>query len=440
MSPASTNRVEPQAAHRAVQWEESGRLRAWDLSTLRDRAWPVVLSVFVIALGLRVTYLAANAPTFADWPDSRHIEQIAWRLSQGLSYDDPADPLPAIFRPPLLPLLISGVYRMAGRSPVAAQYCLALLSSLGAMAVCYSAMRLYGRQAGLAAGLLYAIYPYYLYLVGVFYPEAVGVPLVATCVLVFLINVQAERMSSRWMALLGVLMGLAALCRANWLVTLPLLLPCVYICRWLGKRECRYWPAAITGCLWLVTWLPWTLRNAVTYDGPILISANGGYNFYLGNAPDATYNSKTAVQKPYVPRDLDPYTADRIMYQMGWQQVKQRPARTLVLSIEKFLYMWQPVPAITNHPIGRQQFLVAMLSDGLVLLAGLAGVVLSIRRRSWEVPLLLGIAVVDSAMASLFIAPQRLRLPFETVLLMAAGLALVQLRCVMSRRHTMGRA
>lgn len=390
----------------------------------------LALIVFVLTLATRTAYLVVLQPHFGDWPDARHIEQIGWRLAQGQGYDHPGDNPPAIYRPPAMPMLIATVYKFVGRKPFVVQLVLATLSSLSVVALFYAACRLVRPKMGFLVALAAAVYPYFVFVAGTFYPEALGVFLLSLLALVFLLNVQRPRASVPGMLLLGGIVGLCGLCRPNWLITLPLAIPLVYVCRRLLHLESRPAPVFAALLAWGLVWSPWTIRNTFAYGHPIPVSASGGKNFYLGNKADARWNSKTAVSVPQevIEREYelrnDPPALERYFYGLAWQYVRDNPLRCLGLWCGKLAHLWQPIPAIKDHKIAALKLVAAAVPYTLLLLAAVAGAVIAIRRRCWELLALLTLVVLDSALVAAFITPARLRIPFDVILLITAGLAL----------------
>jgi 4-amino-4-deoxy-L-arabinose transferase-like glycosyltransferase len=90
----------------------------------------------------------------------------------------------------------------------------------------------------------------------------------------------AERPSAGRAALLGALIGLAALTRGEAILLLALLL--------LGrpKRRLRLLAAGVAACALVLA--PWTIRNLATFENPVLISTNGD-NVFVGANCDRSY-------------------------------------------------------------------------------------------------------------------------------------------------------
>ena len=397
--------------------------------TMRRGAAPVTLALIVLALCVRGGYLINFKPDVMEWPDGRHNEAIAWRLAETGQYDDPADNPPAIYRPPLLPFTIAAVYEFAGREPRVVQGVLALLGAIGVGFLHRVALHLTTSRVALLVALAAAFYPYFSFVCGTFYPEALGVPLMALAALLFVVNCQSARMRATPMLLLGVTIGVGALCRPNWLVSLWLLVPMVYAVRWLAGRPRSLPLVALALVVWIGVWSPWTLRNWRAYGKPILITASGGKNLYLGNKPDATWNSKTAVE--VTEEDLaaearwhnDPPALEKYYYGKAFEHIRANPGRFVSLWLGKFVHLWQPMPSVKDHDVSTYKVLIAAGSYGCLLLAAFVGFARAAVTRRWELLALLALLLIDAFVISFFITPARLRIPFDVILLLAAGYA-----------------
>jgi len=205
---------------------------------------------------------------------------------------------------------------------------------------------------------------------------------------------------------------------------MPLLIPVVYVVRKLRGFGSGVWSGVVSVLVWAAVWMPWTARNYLAYGAPILITCGGGLNFYLGNNPFATWNSKTDVPKPPTMQNLrseHPHELEREFYRMGLEYVRSNPIHAAGLWLGKLINYWHPVPEIKNHRIGTLKMIAAVGPSTLVLLAGLCAAVSAWRRRDWSVLFLLGIPLIDSCLTAAFITPARLRIPFDAVLIVAAA-------------------
>jgi len=375
--------------------------------------------VFLLAMTTRLGYLYFEGwGQWEKWPDSLHYERIAWRLCQGMPYDDPSESPPAIWRPPLLPYIIAVVYWLSGREPVHVQIFLVVLGSCACLAVARATLRMYGSVPAILVGVAVACYPQFIYLSTVFYPESVGVFIIAICFLLLAHSICCPTLRIHWMIALGLTMGLGALCRANWLMSLIVWVPGLIVVRRLRMLRTTALPVLVCMVAWIGSWCPWTLRNYSFYGRPlIMITSSGGGNFYLGNNPDATWNSKTLVRKELDFRGRTPQESERELYLRGWQYMRNNPGRSFVLWCGKLLNYWMPLPSIRDHAVHRGKLAAAAASSAVVLIATVICFYRAVRERDEGVMLLLSVPVLDSLITAAFITPYRLRIPFDTILI-----------------------
>jgi len=316
-------------------------------------------------------------------------------------------PDPGTYRPPLYPLMLSGVYQVAGRSPAAARVWQAVLGGATCVLVYGVGRRLGNRSTGALASWLVALYPLFIYFTGVLLAETLLVFLVAGALLLALWH--ADNSSPGRSAALGVVLGLGALCKPVVLAWVP---PLLWGLDWKPGR--RLSGLVVLGALAL-TVAPWTLRNLAVTGRVVPISSNLGMNLLIGMEPDADgvyHNERDYVaMHRSLTKAEDPVVQDRhaALRAVGW--MADSPLRTLWLSVRKIALLWSP------YLPGESAFrsIVSVLSCGPVLCLGLWGLVqLRGRPEAWAI----GSLVVSlSLVHALFFAHARFRLPIDVALM-----------------------
>ena len=217
----------------------------------------------------------------------------------------------------------------------------------------------------------------------------------------------------------------------------------IYVCYEIRKQnrslqEQLLLPSALLLGL-LVAIAPVTLRNYAIGGDAVLISANAGINFYLGNNPDyqRTVNIRPGWEwYELLDRAGVEAQAERLVQQSDFYMDKAReyivaqPIDYLVLLAQKAHLFWQ------GDEIGRNQDLyfwrryAAILSAtmwkwgiafpfGLVGPLALVGLALAIRHRAFSLPLLFVVLYALSVIA--FFVTARYRLPVIPLLLVYAA-------------------
>jgi 4-amino-4-deoxy-L-arabinose transferase-like glycosyltransferase len=213
-------------------------------------------------------------------------DQIALNLAEGHGYrEDPREP-PTLRRLPLYPLLLAGIFAMAGPSLGAVQVAQALLGAAACVVVFGLGRRLYGTPAATLATALTALHPSLVHYAGRYYTETLYTLLLALFVLAWTAALARERVPDArargaialWLAT-GVFFGLAALTRGN-AVLLPLPFALVVLRR-LGWRRAPGALAAFAVALAAVV-SPWSGYASRLAGEPVLLSTWGAAPFYHG--------------------------------------------------------------------------------------------------------------------------------------------------------------
>ena len=360
------------------------------------------------------------------------------------------------YMPPLYSHLVALFYRLGvgAWGPTLLQAVCGALNVLGVHAL---GRRLYGDRAGLWAGLLMLLFAPPLWFEGWLLPTTLNMLL-----LVAIMNLAVHcrmlcggRIYPR-LLLLGLLLGLAAINRPQHLLLLA------GIVVWWGWGSWRTPVANAKPLLLLVLGavvmiLPVTARNVIHGGEPVLISANGGINFYLGNfagttgrfemprefPPDIDRQQETSLRlaRKGAGRSLKWHEASRYWFERGLNDLAADPAAALRLYARKLrlVFAWREMEhnflaAWVHRHTGPGRWLIPSL--GLLWLLAVPGLVAALRerraRRPEVVPLLLlmGTTVLTCL---LFWVNTRHRLPLAIPLAVFAGAALASPRLWLSR-------
>jgi len=277
---------------------------------MRVRArWAIPLIVVVSAIVRVISFLDRRDSIYFDRPilDSLWIHQWAQALAAG----EPTGS-EAYFRAPLYPYLVSGLYRVFGPTTVPVILVQHLLGVATAVLLYRIGRREFSSGVGLAAGLGWGL----LWTAVLFEGELLIVTLATFLGVAFLDRVSAAGRSIgpgrvRGLLAAGLLLGLAAIARPNFLVLVPIgvataLGPGPWWRRGSGAGDRRRQAGRVLGfgLAVLLPILPVTARNLVVAGDPVLIASQGGLNLYVGNGPAADGRSAAA------PADTGPMRRD----------------------------------------------------------------------------------------------------------------------------------
>jgi 4-amino-4-deoxy-L-arabinose transferase-like glycosyltransferase len=240
--------------------------------SVRFGAWLAAIVVAGVALRALQTFLVAPWPP-GIFNDEAYYATLAQLLSDGEGFIRPAEffgdglRLPTAERAPLFTTLVAASYELGfsggGGRVVGLVTGGATIAALGLLG-----RRLAGPRAGLLAAGLAAVYPTLIAADGAMMTESTYGAFAAFALLAAYRLVDDPSLGRA--AVLGVLVGLAALARAEALLLLPLLL--VPVVRRPGGLKAG---AAVCVAFALVL-TPWTIRNWSAFDRPVLIATEGG--------------------------------------------------------------------------------------------------------------------------------------------------------------------
>lgn len=215
--------------------------------------------------------------------DARVYDDLAVALRQGTGAA-----LEPFFVEPLYAYFLAAVYAVFGRDPWSVRILQALGGAATAALVFDLGRRLYGRRIGWAAGLAAAFYGPFAFYDALLLKTSLEVFLVA--LLLWLLVRGTESLGSElvWPAA-GLVLGLAAILKANSLVLVPLALAAPF----LARREAEHAPtgrrAAIRALAVLagvaLPTLPIVARNSLLAGEVTFLTTGAGMNFYQGNRP-----------------------------------------------------------------------------------------------------------------------------------------------------------
>ncbi len=266
----------------------------------------VLVFCAAFALGLAHVAQIRDTPTFTSpLVDAYTYDQSARRIAA----EGPGALETPYYQPPAYPMLLGGLHRLTGGDFLAPRVANAALSAAAAALVYSLAAGVAGTFAGFTAAFLFAASGLVLYFVGELLPVSL-ILFLHTAAIALAVRADASPRPVAPLAAAGALLGLAAGAR-------PTALHLAGAIGWWWTRGApapgrgRALAAAALACAVLIA--PWTLANVLRGGENVLISWNGGINFYLGNG--ASSDSLTAIQPGF-----------------GWDRLQVEPRRAGVAS------------------------------------------------------------------------------------------------------------
>ncbi len=417
------------------------RLDAW----LQRHELLAGAGLYAVALALRLLHLLTFRHTLTArvfMMDPAYYHEEAWNLVRGIP--NASD---SYFMTPLYPFFLSLLYRVAGDATTlvyALQLSLGALTAPFVFALSQRAMpRPWAALTGLAVASFAPI---------VFFEALL---LVEWLVLLALLaaSVAAVRRPARrlhaWLA--GACLGIAVLGRGSNVLLVPVFL--VWFALRGGSRRLSQAGSALLGCLVVLAPLfAYNLRHA---EQPLLLTANAGFNLYIGNGPEATGLfvlppdfdfAQDPLALRYVQRETGERAtasvASRFWLRKTWDWVRPRPGRALELLAWKWVLFWNrfSFPQVESFetatrglPLSRFPFW-----HGYVMLPlGFLGIVLGLGarvragrgrgealERAECVVFVAACTLVYAASIALFFVTDRYRMPAVPWLVLLTGYAL----------------
>jgi len=421
--------------------------RRWNRLTAAEQRYVLILAA--LALAVRLVYAFSVDLIPADYMgidlDAVEYDYLGVNVAEGKGLVDRFG-FPTSFRFPAYPFLLGFIYFLFGHSHMAVLVIQAFMGVATPLLIYFTARHLLPETTSRIAGAVGAIYPGFVYFVGWLMTENLFLLLIS---LLLYYTVSLGRVASwRKLVFLGVLLGLLGLTRG---VGLPFLglIPAYIFLRHRGDfrtRLVRSGAVMAVGCL---TLLPWTVRNYLQFDRLMLPSAEGGVVLWLGfnDVPLIHYQTDAAFEyvervgreharseefyrlladhnlfgitamkelfRLYYPDEPPPQSEVEASDRLGAKAqvlLFQSPMAWVYKSIKQVFRFWHVLDERGRYVYGY----------GFIIPFFFAGAWLQRRRVMDFMPLYLYPAVLY-AVAIVFFADARFRLPFEGVLIIVGA-------------------
>jgi hypothetical protein len=249
----------------------------------RDGVWIAFAGLFV-----RAAVVAWAASRFPPAEDGKYYDIVASRIARGLGYTwlwpDGAVTYAAHY-PVGYPAIVGGLYAVLGPRPFWAMAFNAVLGAVAIIAVHRVASVEANRAGAFLAAALVAFHPGLLFYTPALMTEGVSAALLAVAASV---AVRRFEESPRGVALragaLGGVFGALTLVRPQVILLSPLYGFCSSRSGWRPRVAAALGSLVVAGALCI----PWTIRNCSRMNACVFVSANSGWNLFIGAAQGAT--------------------------------------------------------------------------------------------------------------------------------------------------------
>jgi Tfp pilus assembly protein PilF len=268
------------------------------------------------------------------------------------------------YRAPFYPYLLSIIFWFAPNNLLAV-YIMQLVMSICSVVLIYSiGKRIYCERAGLIAAGFSLIYSPLTFFETKILPTITGIFL-GLLSIYLLTRAEQEKKWYYWMGG-AVTLGVAALCRPNYLLMIPLIIFGILV---VHRRQLRETPVPILILILVPSVIigTVTLRNYVVGKDFVLISANGGITFAQGNNPWARgsiavipgfsgevtnqRHEETQIAQRVTGRTLKPSEVNTFWFKWGLTFIQKKPLEYLRLLFYKGAILFN------NHELGSNYLL-----------------------------------------------------------------------------------
>lgn len=411
-----------------------------------EAAFLVALLLFSLALRIGYHYEMRGHPL----AERLHLdEQFHDRWAKAIAAGDVMGE-GVFFRAPLYPYLLGVSYRLFGPDPDIPRLVQHVLGIFLVLLIYLLTRQLFGVWAAVAASLLGALYSVMISFEG---RLLFDFPL-AFLVLLWFVLVAFSPPTPSWSryAFIGLLFGLICIMRPTFVALAPLLLGLFTWNHLRGRLEAPRM-AAVLIITFLLPILLVTARNWIVGGDAVLIAAQGGINYYIGNNPQSdgmtssvpeaggvAWENRTvqhlaekALGYPLRPSEVSAY-----WYGKAWTFAREDPVNFLRLFLKKFYLFWSRIEIANNqsyYTFERASGILGALPVGFWLVGplGLAGIAIGWRepRARMLILFMLAYALVTAA----FFVCDRFRLPVIPILCVFSGLLLSTVASTISQRQ-----
>jgi 4-amino-4-deoxy-L-arabinose transferase-like glycosyltransferase len=403
------------------------------------------ICIFVLAFLARFIYLLqieSSLPFFyALRLDELYHDIWAKRIASGEWFG--TEPF---FRAPLYVYLLALTYKIFGHSLFLPRLFQIVAGSLSCVLIFLIAKKLFNRSIAALSGVIACFYAMLILYDAHLLITSLVVFL--DLVLIYLLLHAGEKPKPLSWFLCGAVLGLSAIARPNILVFVPFILLWMFFqfkSKLLPRAILTRWIILCAGALLVIS--PVTLRNYLVGKDFVLIAWQGGFNFYLGNNPEATGWSTMAPQihgslgggihdarrlaEKETKTKLKPSQISGYWYGKGVDYMLSQPLSWLELTGRKALFFWKgyEIPNAQNAYINKDFSTlldslvgesVIYLPFGLVGPLSILGLLICLRRIKRYLLLYLFI-LSYSATVIIFFVCSRYRMPVIPILIMFAS-------------------
>jgi 4-amino-4-deoxy-L-arabinose transferase-like glycosyltransferase len=393
--------------------------------------------IFLLALAIRLAYLFeySHSPLFENpQVDAQTYVKLARQIAAGTFFQ--TNTL-SFYQPPLYPFLLAFFFKCGATRLLAFHLFQMVLGAVNCSLIYWLGRQVFNKKVGRFAGILAAVYWPLIYFDGELLVPTIFI-FFALCLLICLAN-YFDRQSRFWLVLAGVSLGLSAISLPNILLFGWLVCPVFIFLS--DKKSLRHaWKPVLFFLLSsIILILPVTGYNFLKDRAFVLVSHNGGLNFYIGNSPPEArliqlrpgeaWETFTATPKRENPaKEFSGADFSGYWYRKSWHEFRQQPGSFFQNFGVKFIQFWHGYEFKRNLDVyffknqNSRLLRLPLPEFGWIAPLGCLGLFLS-RKMGRKSGLLQAFVFTSCFSVILFFVAARYRLPIAPILMIFGGLA-----------------
>ena len=315
--------------------------------SLAGRWSPTTLLILAGALGLLARAWTILHTARQGYAVDDLFDALAWNLaSLGAFTMDGTTPSAHVG--PLYPVVLAAFYSVAGHRPEWVQYLHVACDVGTSFCIFRVGAKLFGPWSGAIAAAAMFLYPAYWTYDPRIRSEGLLTLLMSAWVWATIVFIDSRRLQT--FAIAGLLAGLTILCKPAAMLLGIGVAALAYLGTEVVGIKTRCATVYLLACLLIV--VPWTIRNYLTFDAVIPISAGIGAGLWMGSDPlsrgswPMSYQTEAQIWEsagitplPYAHAMYDVST-DRLLRAKGWARITEEPVRYLWLTLTRAFDFW----------------------------------------------------------------------------------------------------
>jgi tetratricopeptide (TPR) repeat protein len=316
----------------------------------------LVVGLFLLAFAVRFLYLnQIKSNPYFDTPQIDELWHHSW--AKEIAGGDWIGK-EVFSRAPLYPYFLGILYALLGESFYLPRLIQIIIGSLSCVLIYRLGKKLFSPTIGILASVIACFYAPFIHFDAEF--ELPVLEVFFDLLLLLLLLNAGSKLKKRWWLLAGIVMGLSAITRPDILIFVP------FVLFWIGLKFWRETKNRVvaSGIFFLLGMIlimsPVTIRNWVVGKDFILISSQGGINFFIGNniesdgkttttAPgflpydgynDNVWQSSIKIAEKNSGKKLKPSEICNFWIKQALGFIKTHPLKYLQLLGKKFYFFW----------------------------------------------------------------------------------------------------